>query len=130
MYECETEGVRIRVEPDYLEDQSVPEESRFVWAYTIEIENRGDAAVQLVSRCWRITDAAGHTEIVQGQGVVGEQPVLQPGERFRYTSGAPLKTASGFMAGSYEMRREDGGRFDAVIPAFSLDSPHQRTSVH
>ena len=130
MYECETEGVIIRVEPDYLEDESDPETSRFVWAYTIEIENRGAETLQLISRSWSIMDAAGKTEIIRGPGVVGEQPVLKPGESFRYTSGAPLATPSGFMSGAYEMRREGGGCFDAIIPAFSLDSPYERSSVH
>jgi len=130
MYECETNGVRVSVEPDYLEDESDPEINRFVWAYTVEIENRGDETLQLISRSWSIMDASGKTEIVRGPGVVGEQPVLNPGESFRYTSGAPLGTSSGFMTGAYEMRREGGGSFDATIPAFSLDSPYERGSVH
>lgn len=129
-YECETEGVRISVQPDYLEEESDPETGRFFWAYTVEIENRGAETVQLIARCWRITDAHGRTEVVRGEGVVGEQPVLKPGELFRYTSGAPLPTASGFMSGSYEMRRESGDRFEAAIPAFSLDSPFDRAAVH
>ena len=130
MYECETNGVLIRVQPDFLEDESDPETSRFVWAYTVEIENRGEETLQLISRSWSIMDAGGKTEIVRGPGVVGEQPVLKPGDCFRYTSGAPLGTPSGFMSGAYEMRREGGGCFDATIPAFSLDSPHDRGSVH
>lgn len=124
MYEEETQGVHVRVEPDYREDQSEPEQGRFVWAYTVEIENRGADTVQLVSRHWQIMDAHGRLQEVNGRGVVGEQPVLEPGERFRYTSGAPLPTPSGIMRGSYEMQRDSGERFEAAIPAFSLDSPH------
>ncbi|WP_420430991.1 Co2+/Mg2+ efflux protein ApaG [Hyphobacterium sp.] len=129
-YECETQGILVRVEPEFLEGQSEPAEHRFVWAYTIEIENRGEQTVQLISRHWSITDSTGKVEVVRGPGVVGEQPVLDPGERFSYTSGAPLETPSGFMCGSFEMERISGDRFDAVIPAFSLDSPHDPTSIH
>ncbi|WP_300555007.1 Co2+/Mg2+ efflux protein ApaG [Maricaulis sp.] len=130
MYEHDTDGVMVRVEPDYLEDESSPDESRFVWSYTIEIENHTDQPVQLVSRKWAITDMMGRTEHVQGRGVVGEQPVIHPGERFRYTSGAPLRTPSGFMQGSFEMRRQSGEVFAARIPGFSLDRPDDRASLH
>ncbi|WP_421792922.1 Co2+/Mg2+ efflux protein ApaG [Hyphobacterium sp.] len=130
MYECETDGVLVRVKPDFLDDQSEPSQARYVWAYTVEIENTGETTVQLISRHWSITDSKGKVDVVRGPGVVGEQPVLKPGECFTYTSGAPLETPSGFMCGSYEMSRENGGRFDARIPAFSLDSPYDRTSVH
>lgn len=130
MYEHESGGVRISVNPDYLEDESDPEESRYVWAYTIEIENTGQEPVQLVARKWVITDSLGRTEHVQGLGVIGEQPVIAPGESFRYTSGAPLRTPSGFMTGSYEMRREGGESFAAAIPGFSLDRPTDITRLH
>ena len=130
MYQHETDGVKISVEPDYLEDESVPEESRYVWAYTVEIENTGDEPVQLLARKWVITDSMGRTEHVQGLGVIGEQPVIEPGERFRYTSGAPLRTPSGFMSGSYEMQRQDGASFAATIPGFSLDRPIDRLCLH
>ena len=130
MYQHETDGVKISVEPDYLEDESVPEESRYVWAYTVEIENTGDEPVQLLARKWVITDSMGRTEHVQGLGVIGEQPVIEPGERFRYTSGAPLRTPSGFMSGSYEMQRQDGASFAATIPGFSLDRPIDRLYLH
>jgi ApaG protein len=130
MYQHENDGVRISVIPDYLEDESVPEESRYVWAYTIEIENVGDQPVQLLARKWVITDSLGRTEHVQGLGVIGEQPVIEPGERFRYTSGAPLSTPSGFMRGSYEMQRGDGRSFAAIIPGFSLDRPVDRVRLH
>lgn len=130
MYKSETRGVVIRVEPDYLEDESEPGEGRYIWAYTIEIENQGADTVQLLTREWEITDARGRTEIVRGDGVVGEQPVLEPGESFRYTSGAPLATPSGFMRGRYGMRSSAGESFAAMIPAFALDSPYDRMTLH
>lgn len=123
MYEAVTHGIRIRVEPQYLEEQSAPDEGHFFWAYTIEIANEGDATVQLKTRHWRITDANGRTEEVRGPGVVGQTPMLEPGQSFTYTSGCPLGTPSGIMVGSYQMQREDGSLIDVAIPAFSLDSP-------
>ncbi|MEJ0059849.1 MAG: Co2+/Mg2+ efflux protein ApaG [Terricaulis sp.] len=126
MYEQETAGVMVRVEPQFLAEESEPDENRFVWAYTIEIENRSPEAVQLVSRTWRITDANGVTQEVQGQGVVGQQPVIEPGESFSYTSAAPLAAPSGVMMGAYSMLRVAGGEaFDITVPAFALDSPHE-----
>lgn len=130
MYKRETRGVVIKVEPDYLEDESAPEEGRYVWAYTVEIENTGADDVQLLTREWTITDANGRIEIVRGDGVIGEQPVIGPGERFRYTSGAPLTTSSGFMAGRYGMRTGRGEDFAALIPAFALDHPFNAMTVH
>lgn len=125
MYEQETEGVMVRVEPHFLPEQSEPEENHFMWAYTIEIENRSAETVQLVSRYWRITDENGLTQEVRGEGVVGKQPVLEPGERFRYTSAAPLGAPSGMMMGAYSMLRVgDGESFDIAVPMFALDSPH------
>ena len=120
----------VRVRPEYLPDQSEPDERRWVWAYHIEVENRGAATVQLLARRWLITDASGHTEEVKGLGVVGEQPVLNPGERFRYTSGCPLPTSSGVMRGSYRMVTEAEGQFEVEIPAFSLDLPHGKRTVN
>ena len=115
----------------YLAEQSDPEAGTWVWAYQVRIENRGAAAVQLMRRTWRITDARGRMETVQGPGVVGKTPTLRPGEAFEYSSGTPLHTASGFMSGAYHMLlTETGEAFDAVIPTFSLDSPAQRRSVH
>jgi ApaG protein len=128
-YQAQTRGVVVRVRPEYLPDQSEPDERRWVWAYHIEVENTGDAPVQLLARHWRITDAGGHTEEVKGMGVVGEQPVLNPGQRFRYTSGCPLPTPSGVMAGTYRMASAEG-QFDADIPAFSLDLPEARRTVN
>ncbi len=130
MYSKMTRSISIQVEPLYLEDQSSPEDDYFVWAYTIAIENTGSEVVQLKTRYWRITDANGHVEEVRGAGVVGEQPVLEPGESFEYTSGTPLGTPSGIMDGSYQMVTNDGELFNVEIPAFSLDSPYARYSVH
>jgi ApaG protein len=130
IYEQTTRAISISVEPMYLDDQSSPEDNHYVWAYRVQIENLGNATVQLVSRHWKITDSQGHTQEVRGDGVVGEQPVLDPGDSFEYTSGTPLATPSGFMSGSYQMVVQTGERFDAVIPPFSLDGPHQSRPVH
>jgi ApaG protein len=130
MYEAVTEGIRIKVTPEYLEEQSSPDESYFFWAYTIEIANEGGATAQLKTRHWRITDANGKTEEVRGPGVVGKTPVLEPGQSFTYTSGCPLTTPSGIMVGSYQMQRKDGTLFNVPIPAFSLDSPFVSRSVN
>ncbi len=114
------------VDVTYLTDKSNPAAGYFVWAYHITIDNLGDEAVQLLSRTWRITDAHGRVQHVQGEGVVGEQPVLRPGERFQYSSGTPLQTASGLMVGAYHMvRLATAETFEVAIPLFSLDSPHQ-----
>jgi ApaG protein len=126
MYEQETAGVLVRVEPHYLAEESDPDEGRFVWAYTIEIENRSEEEVQLISRYWRITESKGVTQEVRGDGVVGQQPVIGPGESFRYTSAAPLAQPSGVMMGAYSMQRtEDKAAFDIAVPLFLLDSPHE-----
>ena len=130
MYEAVTRHIRICVTPQYLEEESEPEEGRYFWAYTVDISNEGSETVRLRSRHWRITDAAGRTEEVRGPGVVGKTPVLEPGTTFSYTSGCPLKTPSGIMVGSYQMTTEAGELFNVAIPAFSLDSPHARHSVN
>jgi ApaG protein len=122
--------IMVRVRPTYLADYSNPEERRFVWAYDIEIENLGSETVQLQSRHWIITDAFGRVEEVRGPGVVGQRPVLKPGERYGYTSGCPLTTPSGGMVGSYHMTGEDGRMFEVSIPAFSLDTPEARGRLH
>lgn len=130
---CETtRSIRVAVRAFYLADQSEPERGHFVWAYRVAITNQGAEAVQLLKRSWQITDGLGRTQDVHGEGVVGEKPVLEPGQSFEYTSGTPLPTASGFMRGAYHMVvRGTGETFDVRIPAFSLDSPHQPTSrVH
>lgn len=123
VYESETRGVRIRVAPKYLAERSDPDGELYVWAYHVEIENESAHPVQLVDRRWLITDAFGREEEVAGPGVVGEQPVIKPGDRFEYTSGCPLTTSSGVMVGHYGMVAEDGERFEAAIPAFSLHLP-------
>ena len=123
MYQKETRAIEITVKPFYLEEQSEPDDSHFVFAYHIRIRNNGRKTVQLLNRYWQITDGRGRTQEVRGAGVVGEQPVLQPGEAVEYTSGCPLNTSTGIMVGSYQMETQDGERFDVDIPAFSLDSP-------
>lgn len=122
-YEAETQGVVVRVRPAYLAGQSDPDEGRWVWAYQVEIENRGDQVIQLMARRWIITDATGHVETVRGPGVVGEQPVIAPGSSYDYVSGCPLTTPTGQMRGSYRMIGEDGSLFDVAIPRFPLVAP-------
>ena len=123
-YEETTRSITVSVDPIFLDDQSNPAENRFVWAYHVRIENRGRETVQLRNRYWHITDGFGRVQEVHGAGVVGEQPILRPGESYEYTSGTPLGTPSGIMRGTYEMEG-NGERFDIVVPAFSLDSPYQ-----
>ena len=130
MYSETTRSIRVTVEPIYLDDQSAPEDNHYVWAYHVRIENEGQQTVQLLNRYWQITDAMGQVQEVRGAGVVGEQPVLEPGGSFEYTSGTPLPTPSGIMLGSYEMEDTRGGRFSVTIPAFSLDSPYQRVNLN
>jgi ApaG protein len=113
---------RVDVTPRFLSDQSAPAQGLFVFAYTITITNTGEAAAQLISRAWNVNDANGHTEKVKGLGVVGHQPLLQPGEKFEYTSGTRLRTPTGTMHGSYFCVAEDGEKFDADIPMFVLDA--------
>ena len=115
--------IRIEVETRFLDDQSAPRENRFVFSYTITIRNEGDVPAKLLSRHWVITDANGKVQEVRGEGVVGEQPWLRPGDHFQYTSGAVLETSMGTMEGSYEMLADDGMRFDAPIPPFTLTVP-------
>jgi len=129
-YEAVTRNIRVRVVPLYSEDQSSPEESYYFWTYSVEIANLGNDAVQLKSRVWRITDANGRIEEVRGPGVVGQTPVIPPGQSFSYTSGCPLPTPSGIMVGSYQMAASNGQLFDIAIPAFSLDSPFMVRSVN
>ena len=130
-YAKTTRHIHVSVRSFYLEDQSKPEESHYVWAYRVRIENRGREPVQLLRRTWHITDGRGRTQHVHGAGVRGEQPILEPGETFEYTSGTPLDTPSGFMVGAYHMIVPVSGEsFDVAIPAFSLDSPHQGGRVH
>jgi len=125
MYSAITREIRVQVEPIYLDDQSEPDDAQYVWAYRVQIENEGTETVQLLTRYWHITDGVGRVQEVRGAGVVGEQPVLNPGESYEYTSGTPLPTPSGIMKGSYEMRTPSGEKFDIEVPAFSLDCPHE-----
>ncbi len=119
-----TNGIRVTVTTRYLPSQSAPAKHRYVFAYTVRIENEGEATAQLKSRHWVITDGAGKVEEVRGPGVVGEQPTLRPGEQFEYTSGCVLPTPRGEMRGSYQMLAADGALFDALIPPFDLHLPH------
>ena len=129
-YAATTRDITVSVQPYFLEDQSVPDADHFVWAYHVRIQNNGRETVQLLTRHWIITDALGHLHEVRGEGVVGRQPILRPGEVFEYASGAPLATPSGMMMGSYQMQSASGESFDIAIPAFSLDSPHSRVITH
>jgi ApaG protein len=123
MYRAVTRSIEVTVEPNFLPEKSSAEDDQYFWSYTIVITNSGAETVQLKTRHWVITDATGRQQQVRGEGVIGEQPVIGPGERFEYTSGVPLATASGFMAGSYEMENQSGERFEIKVPAFSLDGP-------
>ena len=123
MYSETTRAITITVRPFYLEEHSSPSDNHYVWAYRVRIENGGGESVQLRNRHWRITDSTGRLHEVKGPGVVGEEPVLAPGQSFEYTSSCPLSTPSGFMVGDYEMETEAGERFLARVPAFSLDLP-------
>ncbi|MEC7796592.1 MAG: Co2+/Mg2+ efflux protein ApaG, partial [Pseudomonadota bacterium] len=119
-------GILIRVRPSYLAGQSDPDEGRWVWAYQVEIVNLSGTTVQLMARRWTITDGHGHVEEVRGPGVVGEQPVIEPGGSYAYASGCPLPTDSGSMVGAYYMTDAEGRSFEVEIPAFSLDTPGAR----
>ena len=130
MYTASTKSITIIVQPSYLEEESTPADNQFRWAYHVRIENQGRETVKLLSRYWRITDARGRVQEVRGPGVVGEQPVLKPGQAFEYRSWTPLPTPHGIMVGTYQMEREDGAIFDVAIPAFSLDSPYQTVRLN
>jgi ApaG protein len=130
MYEKTTRSITVFVEPQFLENQSKPDEGTYVWSYTIVVRNTGQETVKLLTRHWIITDAIGRKQEVRGDGVIGEQPVLKPGTQFQYTSGCPLNTSSGVMEGSYGMINEKGEQFEIAVPAFSLDSPHDKHSVN
>ena len=126
MYRAVTRQIEVTVEPNFLPERSSVDRGQYFWSYTIVITNTGAETVQLRTRHWIITDATGRKQEVRGEGVVGEQPVLAPGERFEYTSGVPLPTASGFMTGRYQMVSESGERFEIDVPTFSLHSPDNR----
>ena len=122
--EAVTNNVRVEVESHYSPEHSQPFQNQWFFHYTIRITNEGDETVQLLSRHWIITDGTGHTEEIRGPGVVGEQPVLAPGESFQYTSGCPLKTSTGVMKGTYQMVTENGDHFDVEIAPFALQEPY------
>lgn len=130
MYHAVTREIEVKVTPRFLPERSSPDNGYYFWAYTIEIANRGTQTVQLKTRHWKITDAHGRLQEVRGAGVVGEEPVLNPGESFEYTSGVPLPTPSGFMLGTYGMVTKSGEMFDIEIPAFSLDSAHAKPTIN
>ena len=129
-YEQTTHGVSISVRPEYLESQSEPKSNSFTWAYHVHIENVGNQAVQILSRHWKITNSKGETHEVVGDGLIGRQPILTPGEIFEYSSGTPLSTASGFMSGSFHAVDEHGEIFTVIVPAFSLDRPQSVRALH
>ncbi len=125
LYTAITRSIAVSVETTYLEANSSPGDAQYFWAYRVTIENQGRETVQLLTRHWMISNARGELTEVKGSGVVGEQPLLKPGQSFVYTSGAPLNTPSGMMGGSYLMETDRGERFDIEIPTFSLDRPNQ-----
>ena len=129
-YRAVTRQIEVRVEPQFLAERSSPENGYYFWAYTITLTNLGRETVQLKRRHWRITDAHGRLQEVRGAGVVGEEPVLKPGENFEYTSGVPLPTASGFMSGTYGMINASGEEFEIEVPAFSLDTPQRGRTIN
>lgn len=123
-FEATTNDMTVRVRVEYLHQRSVPDTGRFVWAYHITIINHGAEPVQLLRRSWEITDAEGYTQLVNGEGVVGKQPILPQGGAFSYSSGVPLGTPNGYMVGVYHMSGLRTGRlFNIAVPAFSLESP-------
>ena len=130
MYSKTTNGIKVTVTPYFLDDQSSPQDDHFVWAYQVNIKNLGNTTMRLSQRNWVIIDANGKILNVQGDGVVGEFPTLQPGESFEYTSGTPLKTNSGIMQGFYLMSKDDGEQLKIDIPTFSLDSPYNKKNFH
>ncbi len=130
MYSKTTGGVTVTVTPYFLDDQSSPKEDHYVWAYQVNIKNSSSNTIKLNHRNWVIIDANGKVINIQGEGVVGEFPVIQPGESFEYTSGTPLKTSNGFMQGFYLMSQNNGEQLKIDIPAFSLDSPYGKKNLH
>ena len=126
MYRAVTRQIEVTVEPRFMPERSSVDRSQYFWSYSIVITNSGPETVQLRTRHWIITDAAGRKQEIRGEGVIGEQPVLAPGESFEYTSGVPLPTASGFMTGRYQVETDGGVPFEVDVPTFSLDSPDNK----
>jgi ApaG protein len=129
-YRAVTRQIEVKASPSFMPEKSSPDNGYFFWAYTITLTNLGRETVQLKTRHWRITDANGRLQEVRGAGVVGETPVLRPGQNYEYTSGVPLPTSSGFMVGTYGMVTETGEAFDIDIPAFSLDLPQDTRTLN
>ena len=127
LFEQRTKDIIVRVEPEYLAEQSNPSNGQFIWAYTVEIDNQSDDDLRVTGRYWHIADSRGQVQEVRGEGVVGEKPVVKAGEQFRYTSGAPLSAPSGMMSGSYRVESDNGYAYDIDIPVFVLDSPYEGT---
>jgi ApaG protein len=130
MYTAVTEDIHVFVQCFFLEEHSDLHQGHYLWAYQVRIENHGKETVQLLTRHWQIYDAEGNCERVNGKGVTGEQPILEPGSTFEYTSGVPLRTPSGMMQGIYSMGTSHGKEIFVKIPAFSLDSPHQKINLN
>jgi ApaG protein len=123
MYKKTTDDITVSVYPIFLDDQSSPEKSNYMWAYYIRIENNSEKIIQITNRYWKIIDSCGHVQEVNGEGVVGEKPIIDPKSMYEYASGVPLTTPSGFMEGHYVAECENGETFNVLVPAFSLDSP-------
>lgn len=130
MYSRVSNSIMVMAQPIYLEEESIPLQNKFFWAYQITIKNKSETSVVLRRRHWFITDANGAIQEVEGRGVVGQEPILKPGESFTYTSGALLSTPSGIMMGNYEMEADSGEKFKVGIPAFSLDSPYENHTIN
>ena len=130
MYSKKTNDVTVTVTPYFLDDQSSPQENHFVWAYKVNITNSGSTSIQVNHRNWLIIDANGKVINVQGEGVVGEFPIIEPGQTYEYTSGTPLKTNSGIMQGFYLVSKDNGNKIKIDVPPFSLDSPYNKRKVH
>lgn len=130
MYQTVTKNIQVTVEPHFLPDESDEDEGKYFFAYSVEIANLGRAIIQLRTRHWKITDGNGRIDVVEGAGIVGEEPILHPGESFRYTSGCPLGTPSGIMVGHYGVETLEGDVFQVDIPAFSLDAPYSKRTLN
>jgi ApaG protein len=129
-YRETTNYISVSVSPEYLHQQSEPSDNHFTWAYHVHIENSGRTSIQVLARHWKVTDIKGQSHEIVGDGLVGKQPVLKSGEVFRYSSGTPLSTPSGFMSGSFLLISEGGELFNALVPSFSLDSPLTNRPLH
>jgi ApaG protein len=130
MYSSTTHSISVTVDPAFLERESDMANNRYIWIYHVTIENNSSIEVQLLTRHWEIIDETGQLTEVDGEGVIGETPILAPGEKFEYSSGCPLSTPSGLMRGTYQMMSEHGEMLEVEIPAFSLDMPDQRVIIH